>query len=262
MNKKQFYIYGFIGVICLFVAFGRIISNLSEPGMGIWSSLISILSGLIILSAALLFLIWALLGVSAISSRFPQLSQGKGRFLKTYTVIPAFIVLVVIANLLDSNKDDVQAKELGFTSTKDFNDARHNNIFTVEGYNALLVQREKDKAAAEAQKIKDEALAKQKKLEEDAKCNEDVWCYIGKHQNASYECASLIPKLAKYKFEWTDGALEQKFHLAGWVDKNKHIVQTSGNRATAQNGFGATQNITYYCEFNADTGEIINYGFN
>ncbi|WP_437616365.1 hypothetical protein [Erwinia sp. V71] len=45
MNKKRVYGYAFVGVICLLIAFGRMFSNLSEPGMGFFSSIISIVSG-------------------------------------------------------------------------------------------------------------------------------------------------------------------------------------------------------------------------
>lgn len=262
MNKKRFFGYGIIGVISLMVAFTRLVSNLSEPGIGVWSGFISIASGLFVLLASFIFITWSLLAIPTIAEKCPPMNVGWKRFVRVHTIIPVFILLIIIGNSLDAIKDRLQTKELGFSTIHDMNDAKNNNIFSPDEYQKLLAQREIEKKRLADQKALDEAIAARNKAAEEAKCNEDVWCYIKNNENASFSCASLIPKLAKYKFEWTDGTLEQKFDMARWIDKSKHIVETSGAHATAQNGFGATQNISYYCQFNAETGDIINYGFN
>lgn len=262
VNKKRLFGYGIIGVISLMVAFTRLVSNLNEPGVDVWSGLISILSGLFVLSASFIFIFWSLLGSPTLAAKCPPMDIGWKRFVRTYTIIPAFLILIIVGNSLDAVKERLQTKQLGFATVHDMNDAKNNNIFSLVEYQKFLAQRELEKQHLAEQKAQDEAVAAQKKAAEEAKCNDDVWCYINHHENASFSCATLIPKLAKYKFEWNDGALEQKFDMARWINKSNHIVETSGTHATAQNGFGALQNISYYCQFNAETGNILNYGFN
>lgn len=142
LNKKRVFGYGAVGLISLIVSFNRVTDNLSEPGMGIWSSLISITSGILICFAAVLFIIMALSGIPAFSDRFIKYHSHKTRFLHAYLAIPLFIATVLVANYIDNRKDDIQAKALGFTSASDFRDAKKNNIFTMQEYVVLLAKRE------------------------------------------------------------------------------------------------------------------------
>ncbi|MCH7370747.1 hypothetical protein [Aeromonas sp. MR16] len=180
--------------------------------------------------------------------------------------------MVSISNTLRSSASAIQGKELGFLSEAEFSNAKRNKIFDKDEYSTYLIEKKaKDKADEERRAadearvsaenaVKEELLAK-KEQEEKAQCLEDAYCYYKNNKNSEYACIEAIPKIAKYKFEWTDSWSESKFDRTGWYDKSKRIVRISGDKATAQNGFGATKNITYYCIFNADTGEIIDLGF-
>lgn len=124
LNKKHVFGYGAVGLISLIVSFNRVTDNLSEPEMGIWSSLISITSGILICFSAVLFIIMALSGIPAFSDKFIKSHPRKTRFLHAYLAILLFIATVLVANYIDNRKDDIQAKALGFTSASDFRDAK------------------------------------------------------------------------------------------------------------------------------------------
>lgn len=230
--------------------------DLFAVGTGIWSVVMLSVAGLCQLLASTAAIGWAVLGAGTLRAKYLPY-----KLVNNYTVTVLIIGLAIVASTARSSSDEVRAQKLGFKDGKEFATARENNITNTADY-AKFVEEQRIKAAEKA--AQDAALAaeKERKAKEDeAQCNKDAYCYYTHHKNAEYLCSTKIPKLAKYKFEWTDGITEPKFDRGGWLDEARHIVRISGDKATAQNGFGATKNIAYYCVFNADNGDVLDYGF-
>lgn len=69
-------------------------------------------------------------------------------------------------------------------------------------------------------------------------------------------CPPIIERMAKYDFEWTEGILGFKFrprHLKSDKPNTRVFV---GDSLKLQNGFGAWQNVIYYCEIHMPTKQI------
>ena len=248
-------IYGIWGVF-LFLASMEKFGDLFAVGTGFSSVVMLTAAGLCQLVACVIAIGWAVLGSGTLKEKYLPY-----KFVNNYTVPVLIIGLAIVASTARDSSDEVRAQKLGFKDGKEFATARENNITNVADYNKF-VDEQRVKAAEKA--AQDAALAaeKERKAKEDeAQCNKDAYCYYTHHENSEYLCSTKIPKLAKYKFEWTDGLTEPKFDRTGWQDEARHIVRISGDKATAQNGFGATKNIEYYCIFNADTGDVLDYGF-
>ncbi|MGK3192629.1 hypothetical protein [Enterobacter soli] len=250
---------GFYGIWGIFLCLAAIekFGDFFAAGSGFLSVAMLTIAGLFQLAAALIAIGWAVLAFGTMRSTYLPY-----KFVNNYTVPIIIILLAVVASTARSSSDGERAKKLGFKDGKEFATARENNITNIADYAKF----EKEKQVKMAEKAAEDAaiaVEKERKAKEDeAQCNKDAYCYYTHHENAEYLCSTKIPKLAKYKFEWTDGITEPKFDRTGWQDEANHIVRISGDKATAQNGFGATKNIVYYCVFNADSGEILDYGFN
>lgn len=68
-------------------------------------------------------------------------------------------------------------------------------------------------------------------------------------------CAPEVEKLARYDFEWTGGWTTPKFpNYIGKV-KKPYVLTITGDAINFQNGFGAFQKTTYYCDYNLRTDE-------
>ncbi|WP_105640259.1 hypothetical protein [Cronobacter dublinensis] len=248
-------IYGIWGIFLCLAALEKF-GDFFAAGTGFWSVLMLFVAGVCQLGAALIAIGWAVLAFGTLRSKYLPY-----KFVNNYTVPVLVIVLAFVASAARSSSDEARAQKLGFKDGKEFSVARENNISNVADY-AKFAEEQRIKAAEKAAQDAVLAAEKERKAKEDeAQCNKDAYCYYTHHENAEYLCSTKIPKLAKYKFEWTDGITEPKFDRTGWQDEVNHIVRISGDKATAQNGFGATQNIAYYCTFNASTGEILDYGF-
>lgn len=250
----QIVIYGFWGLITLVFGLGTY-QELGGPGIGFWSGTLLVVSATLLTLAAILALAWVVLASTRVRAKL--LPKPKYRYINNYTVPGPIILLVILANVISSSADSSQAKKLGFTSEKDFTDAKRHKIYSVDEYSKYLADKKTKENAAVAIKVEQDRVAAIEQAKKDAECAKDSYCYYTSHNSAEYQCANEVEKLAKYKFEWTDKFYEKKFNASRWVDENKKIVQIFGNRATAQNGFGATQNVSYNCTFNADTGEIL-----
>lgn len=217
--------------------------SLSQPGMTFIPVFLTILNVVFSLFVFLLLILW---GNSKLHDRYL-----KGvRFLNKITFVILCLILFVMILLIKDYSDTWQAKNLGFTPEENFSDAKNNNIFNQSEYNKFI---EKKKLEAEI-KGKEE---RQKEEQEEANCNNDALCYASKHKNSEYECEQSVEKSAQYDFKWTDTIRAQRFGYYRWYDKDKKYVLLAGDKAQAQNGFGAYKNITYQCVFNANTGEVI-----
>lgn len=256
----QVLIYGLWGLIAL--VFGLSTYNdIYEPGIGFWSGTLTVISATLMTLVALLALSWVVFSIDQVKDKL--LPKPKYRFINNYTVPCLLIFLVTISNTLGSSASSMQGKELGFLSELEFSDAKSNKIFDKEKYSRYLIEKNEKDKANKAKKIADnaakEALLVEKERVEKANCLEDALCYATKYgKGGSYTCSNAIETSAKYQFEWTDGILEQKFSSYDWYDKENKLVTLYGNKAKAQNAFGAFKNVIYSCTFNADTGEIVN----
>lgn len=82
--------------------------------------------------------------------------------------------------------------------------------------------------------------------------NDPIWLGEKYTTEASIFCKDEIEKLARYKFEWTDGWSELKFNQ---YNKSRTfgpgIIRVYGDKIKFQNGFGAFQSMTYQCDYDA-----------
>ena len=67
--------------------------------------------------------------------------------------------------------------------------------------------------------------------------------------DAQVYCEYAIEALAKYDMRWTDGFAESKFPRIRLVGPEHRTATFSGSKAQFQNGFGAYQNVSYWCEY-------------
>lgn len=78
--------------------------------------------------------------------------------------------------------------------------------------------------------------------------------------DADVYCASSIERLAKYDHEWTDGWLSMKFSKFVWADKENRVMRYFGDKIKFQNGFGAWQPYSYYCDYDLDSKQVVDVG--
>ena len=106
---------------------------------------------------------------------------------------------------------------------------------------------------AEEERLKKEAEAA---LLEENKSNAK-WLSDKYSITAGVACRSLVERLAKYDFEWTDGWLETKFPSYLTSTKAPYILTVSGDKIKFQNGFGAWQRQSYYCDYDVKNGQAL-----
>ena len=88
----------------------------------------------------------------------------------------------------------------------------------------------------------------------DLRCRQDLQCWGGEHQMlATFACQPLVEAAAQYSYEWTDGFLGSKFGRWRWEDRAAGTLAYTGNSVKFQNGFGAWQKMTYWCEYDPAT---------
>ena len=87
-------------------------------------------------------------------------------------------------------------------------------------------------------------------------CDDD--CLDEGYDWAEIVCPQYIERRAKYDYEWTDGFLERKFTHA--VRQSDGTVRYVGEELKFQNGFGAWQRITYYCDLDVKNEIIVRAG--
>ncbi|WAT08862.1 hypothetical protein [Rouxiella badensis] len=256
-------IYGIWGLFLFFASIDNFGDYLGA-GNDLWSVIMLTVAGGCQLVAALIAISWAVLAFGTIKSKYLPY-----KLINNYTVPLLIIGLIVVASFALSLSDEHRAEKLGFKDGEEFSIARENNIENVADYVKFKKDieikekeekiKEKEKAAHDALLAADkEQKEKQEEKQKEAKCFNDAYCYASKHKDGDYVCKIAVENSAKYEFKWTDGILEQKFSSYSWYDKSNKLVTLFGNRAQAQNGFGAFKNVEYSCTFNADTGEVLN----
>lgn len=149
-KRMQALVYSLWGLVTLIFGLGTY-KEIYEPGMGFWSSTLTIISATFMTLVALLALSWALLSMERIRNRL--LPHPKYKFVNNYTVPCLLILLVSISNTLGSSASAIQGKELGFLSEAEFYDAKRNKIFDTNEYSKYLVEKEEKNKADEERRV-------------------------------------------------------------------------------------------------------------
>ncbi len=95
---------------------------------------------------------------------------------------------------------------------------------------------------------------KEKEESKEKRCRQDIQCWGDKHSlAATFACQPLIEARAKYDYKWTDGWFGAKLQRFRWKDRKVGSVSYTGDQIKFQNGFGAWQKVTYWCDYNPKT---------
>lgn len=245
--KIQFFVYMAFGLILLLLTLNQF-GTFREPGMTFTSIVLSGVVCFLWVIISFISIFWSITAIPFIREKYPKMVQRTPKFFNNYLLPVMMFALILISWKIDQYSIEQQGENLHFTNG--FKEAKRNNIFSVEEWNAFKIQKAKELESSIAEKQRSKQL-------EDQKCNANAYCYASHHKSSTYECQKAVESSAKYDFKWTDGTLEQKFSSYGWYDQSNKLVTMQGHRAQAQNGFGAYKNIEYSCTFNADTGEIV-----
>ncbi|MBA4204630.1 MAG: hypothetical protein C0457_06550 [Polymorphum sp.] len=166
-----------------------------------------------------------------------------------------------------------EAIAAGFSSADDRRIAREAGFTDPEAWRLekraqaeARVAREAEERAlrAEQEKLEAEKAAKRAEhmakiaAENEAACLKDLKCVAEKAWlEASSACERFVERSAKYQFEWTDGLLDTKFTHYRWFNQDAGQVTFFGDKVKFQNGFGAWQNMIYFCDYDTKTKTVL-----
>lgn len=89
-------------------------------------------------------------------------------------------------------------------------------------------------------------------------CRKDLQWAGGKYvAAASVDCADLIERRALHSVRWTDSILETKVSRFRWFDQARGAITFIGDKVEFQNGFGAFTPMTYECDLNPETDQVL-----
>jgi hypothetical protein len=147
----------------------------------------------------------------------------------------------------------------GFATMAELQTAREKGFGTKAEYDVYLRQlADEQRRAADEEKRRAEEKRLAEEQEEKQKCKAELQCWGDKYLlKASFACDDLIPKMAKFTYEWTDSIFEPKLSMFRWKDAKKGTVTYLGDKIRFQNGFGAWQDIIYECDYNPFTETIM-----
>lgn len=138
-----------------------------------------------------------------------------------------------------------------FETMEELNAARNAGFSTSNAYEAHLL------AVADTERSEVERKIMEQKSEE-KRCKADLQCWGDKHSiEATFACDDIIPRFAKFSYEWTDRWYEPKFSHFRWSDKANSTVTFIGDKIRFQNGFGAWQDMIYECDYDPSTKAIL-----
>jgi len=157
--KIQFFVYMTIGLILLFVTWG-LFSSFGEPGMTFIPIVLSGLVCLLWVITAFISFIWSITAIPSVREKYPKIVERKPKLFNNYLLPIMMFFLIIIAWKIDQYSIEQQGSNLHFTNG--FKEAKSNNIFSVEEWNAFKIQKEKkqDIANTEKQRIEKENKAK------------------------------------------------------------------------------------------------------
>ncbi|MDI6439155.1 hypothetical protein [Cronobacter dublinensis] len=97
--------------------------------------------------------------------------------------------------------------------------------------------------------------------QQDSNCLNSPECYARTHQLPSSECQSMIEQKAHFPLAWQVEKGIPTFNTFYWYDVNRKTVQMFGRQATTTNEIGMRLSVSYFCIFDANSGEIIAASF-
>lgn len=150
LQITQVVLYSFFGLVAVIYGIATF-HELSGPGVKILSGTLLVLSSIVIIFVGILSIGWASLAFQKVQDRV--LSVKKFKHLNNYTVPVLFITLLYIGNIFNSYADSMQAKELGFTSEKDFAEAKRNKIYNVDDYSKFALDKKVNEDTESLDKI-------------------------------------------------------------------------------------------------------------
>lgn len=159
-----------------------------------------------------------------------------------------------------ANKSDLdEAKRLGLTSQIELDAFRAKEATRLAEQQKIAVAKAKIEEAATTERAKvaeQRAAEREKKAQED--CRQTLSCWAEKAESAAAAyCKSHIENLAKYTFEWTGGIFAPTFSHYKWRSKEAGVITFIGDQIKFQNGFGAFQPHTYYCDYAPATNTVL-----
>lgn len=92
---------------------------------------------------------------------------------------------------------------------------------------------------------------------DDPNCRKDFNCWARENiVSASIYCPIEVEMRSNFDFEWTDAMLESKFGSYQQT-QDPDVIVYFGDKVRFQNSFGAWQNMSYACEFNTVSKQIV-----
>lgn len=89
-------------------------------------------------------------------------------------------------------------------------------------------------------------------------CGDDAGCWGTEVAfEASFECKQRVEQHARYTYEWTDGFFGSGFSRARWADRQQRVITLIGDAVRMQNGFGAWQPVTYWCDYDIRADRVV-----
>lgn len=152
-----------------------------------------------------------------------------------------------------SNIEDRRtAQDVGFTDPEAW---RMEKRARVEAQMASAAAERAQRAEKDAKRA---ALMAQIAADNEAACSKNLKCTAEKAwPEAASACEKLVERSAKYQFEWTSGFMSPKFTNYRWRDANQAQVTFYGDQIKMQNGFGAWQHMTYYCDYDTKSKAVL-----
>lgn len=93
---------------------------------------------------------------------------------------------------------------------------------------------------------------------EDEKCIENLTCWAAKNlADATKQAEYFIERMAKFDYQWINNPDENKLTYYKWYDKERLIIQYTGDKIKMQNGFGAFSHMTYKCYYDTINKKMI-----
>lgn len=120
---------------------------------------------------------------------------------------------------------------------------------------AESLEQQRLSAAAASKRAEDKELHL---AEEDAECRKNIDCWTTRNELAAADaCTKAIEAKAQYQAEWQDGLFGGKFSSARWAARDHGHLTFIGDSVKFQNGYGAWQKMSYQCDYNPDTGKVL-----
>lgn len=154
-----------------------------------------------------------------------------------------------------SGARDEEARVAGFANALDQEEAVKSGVSDA----AAWADRKRQEAAtkAERDKARQETMARIA-AENESTCLSDLKCMAERAlPEAEHACFEPVERLAYYSFEWQGGAWNDMFASYRWLDRESRKITYIGDKVRFQNGFGAWQNIIYYCDYDTQAKAVL-----